>query len=180
MLGQNQIGLNPGNALARINQQLSNTSGIDAAVFVQLFAALMCDRFNAALHRDAPGAAQQLQRFLVPEIDAGLTTDLYRTFCNLLQQAADVCANSENFVDEINVADAAGDQRIHFPEHGIHAALAKFIAEQRLVAEGAGPGTAAGKLQFGAQSAVTGKDVVAMPVSFDVIVPEVKRAQSAQ
>src|SRR5215831_4889163 len=114
----------------------------------------MRDGFHAALHGDTVGAAQQVQSFFVPEIDARLKADLHRTPGNAFQQAAHVLSNTKDLVDEIDVLNAAGNQRVHFLEHRIHGALAEFVAEQRLVAESASPRAAASKFQLSAQAVV--------------------------
>ena len=97
-------------------------------------------------------AAQKIQSFFIPEIDARLEANLYRTLSNAFQQATHVLADAEDFIDEIDVLHAARNQRIHFLENGVNAALAEFIAKERLIAEGAGPGTSTGKLQFSAKT----------------------------
>src|SRR5882724_1870682 len=176
-LGENQIRLHPGNASSGIDQEFCNAVRAQAAIFVEVFAAFVRDGLHAALNGNAVGAAQQIQSFFIPEIDAGLEANLHRTLGNSFQQAMNVLPNTENFIDEIDVLDPTRNQRIHFLEHCINAALAEFIAKKRLVAEGAGPGTSAGELKFGAKAAVIGENVMPVPVGFDVVIFEIKRAR---
>src|ERR1051326_3595054 len=92
-------------------------------------------------------AAQQVQRVFIPEIDPGLEADLHRAFRNPLQKAPHIFSHAKNFIDEIDVLDTASNQRVHFLEHRVHAALAKLVAKESLVAESAGPRAPAGKLR---------------------------------
>ena len=161
-LGKNQVRLHPGDASASIDQQFCNAVRAHAAIFVQVFTAFMRDGLHAALHGDAVGAAKKIQGLFIPEIDARLKADLYRTLSNAFEQTSHILADAEDFIDEINILDAACDQGIHFLENGVDAALAEFIAKERLIAESAGPGTSAGKLQFSAKAVVIGEYVMAM------------------
>src|ERR1051326_2925991 len=106
-LSENQVCLHPGNASASVNQQFRDTIGTDAAVLVEVLAAFMRNGFHAAFHRNAGCAAQQVESFFVPEINARLEPDLYWTFSNSFQQSAHVFADPKNFINEINVLDAA-------------------------------------------------------------------------
>src|SRR5262249_42714305 len=60
VLGQNQVGLHPRNALASIHQQFRYSFGGEPAVFVKLITAFDGNRFNAALHRYAMRLAEQV------------------------------------------------------------------------------------------------------------------------
>src|SRR5579864_5661463 len=175
--GKNQVCLHPGNATASIDQQFSDAVCAHAAILIQVFTPFMRNGFHAALNGDTVGAAKKVQSFFIPEIDARLKSDFYRTLSDAFEQAINILADAENLVDEINVLDAARNQRIHFLQNGLNAALPEFIAEERLVAEGAGPGTSASKLQFGAKTVVIGEYVMAMPVRFDVVVLEIQGAK---
>ena len=74
----------------------------------------MRDGLHAAFHGNAVRAAQKIQGFFIPEIDARLEANLYRTLGDTFKQAMHVLADAENFIDEINVFHAARNQRIHF------------------------------------------------------------------
>src|SRR6478672_1018212 len=137
----------------------------------------MSDGFHATLHGDAVGAAQKIQSFFIPKIDARLKADLYRTLSNPLKQAAHVLAHAKDFIDEIDVLDAASYQRIHFLQNSVNAAFAELIAKERLIAEGASPGTSTRKLNLNAKTVVIGEYVMAMRVRFNVVVREIKRPE---
>src|SRR6267142_4921709 len=176
-LCENQVRLHPGDASASIDQQFCNAIRAHAAIFVQVFTAFMRDGLHAALNGDAVGTAEKVQRFFIPEINARLEANLYRTLSNAFEQALHVLADAKNFIDEINILNATRDQGIHFLENGVDASLAKFITEERLVAEGAGPGTSASKFQFSAKTVVIAEFMVAMPVRFNVVILEIKRTK---
>ena len=72
VLGQDEVGLDPGNAAAGVDEQFGQALGAHAAALVQLVAALVGNRFDAALHGNAVGSAEQVQAFLVPKIDPAL------------------------------------------------------------------------------------------------------------
>src|SRR5579871_3522019 len=176
-LRENQIRLHPRDAATSIDQQLRDSVCAYATIFIQVFTAFMRDGFHTAFHGDAVGAAKKIQSFFIPEINARLKADLYRTLSNALQQTTNIFTDPKDFIDEINVLDAARDQRIHFLENGMHAALAEFIAKESLVAEGACPRASTSKLQFSAKTMVIGEYVMAMPVRFNVVILEIKRSQ---
>src|SRR5216684_7659337 len=176
-LGENQICLHPGNASPGIDQKFCNAVRADAAFLVQILSALVRDGFHTALNRDAVRAAKKIKSFFIPEIDARLEADFHRTLGNPFEQAKNIFAHAENLIDEIDILDAARNQRIHFLQHRVNAALAEFVTKERLVAEGARPGTSASKFQFGAEAVVIGENVVAMPVGFKVVILEIERPQ---
>src|SRR5689334_22735891 len=174
LIRQDKVGLNPGNTLPGINQQFGNTASIQAAIFVELFPALFRDRFNATLHRYAVGAAQQVERFLIPEIDARLESNLHLPLGNPLQQAADILPNPENLIDEVDVFHATSNQGVHFLKQISDFALAELIAEQRLVAESTRPWAATGEFKFGSQTVVVREDVVPMLMGLYIVVMKVQ------
>ena len=111
----------------------------EPTVLVHFIAAGLADGFDSALERHAMRAAQQLDGLLVPEIDAALEADRQRSFGDFFQQRSNLLANAENLVNEVDVIDAARHEGIDFGKYGADVALAEFIAEQRLIAERAGP-----------------------------------------
>ena len=72
---------------------------------------------------------QQLQRVLIPQIDASLKADRQRTLGNFLQQHPHLLADTENLIDEINIVDPARDQLIDLLQHLVQLALPELIAE---------------------------------------------------
>ena len=150
VLGQDQIALNPWNPGASVDKQFAQPVSAQPAILIELVAALVGDGFNAAFHRDAVGAAQQVEAVFVPEIDARLQADRDLTVGKLLQKAVNIASYPENLIYEVDVRDASRNQGIDFLQNGVHIALAILVAEQRLVAERAGPRTSSGKLEFGA------------------------------
>src|SRR3954468_14140433 len=130
-----EICLYPGDVLARVDQERLDTIRGEPAVLVHLVAASFADSFNAALERDAMRAAQQLEGLFVPEIDATLKAYGQRAARDFFQEHAHLLAHAEDFVDEVDVIDAAGQELINFGQYLIQVALAKLIAEQRLVTE---------------------------------------------
>ena len=129
VLGKNQVCLDPGNSLSCIDQQLRESVRRQLAAFVQFVAAFFGDRFDATLHGYAACVAQEVERFLVPQVDARLQADGDRPLRKLLQQPADVLANSKNFVDPVNVLHAARDQRVNFRQHRFDITLAEFVSK---------------------------------------------------
>src|SRR6185312_4163574 len=172
---QNEIGLDPGNALARIDQQFANPLGIESAILVQLFSACFSDGFDTAFHGDAMSAAEQIEGLLVPEINAALESNLYRTLRDTFQQTQNVLSHAEYLVNEVDVIHSARNHAINFGQHRFHCAFAKLIAEQGLVAEGAGPWASTREFQLGPVSLAM-EDVVTMTMTLHGIIVKVKRA----
>jgi hypothetical protein len=73
--------------------------------------------------------AEQAKTLFVPQINAGLQADSDRAFRQSLQQAADVAADSENLVYELDIIHAASDELVDFLQHGIHTTFTIFVAE---------------------------------------------------
>jgi hypothetical protein len=113
--------------------------------------------------------AQQIKRFFIPEINPCLESNFYGTLGDSFQKTADIPTYAKNL----------GYQRIHFVEHRVYTALAEFITKKRFVAEGACPGTSAGKFKLSAEPQIIGKNMMAMPVRLNVVVSEIERAQGA-
>src|SRR3954468_123198 len=67
VLGQNEICLDPGDTLARIDQQFREALGTHAAALVKLVASGIGDGFDSALQRDAVRTSKQVQRLFVPQ-----------------------------------------------------------------------------------------------------------------
>src|SRR5713226_1818876 len=122
-LRENQIRLHPGNASSSIDQEFCDAVRAHAAILVEVFTAFMRNGFHAALNGDAVGTAEKIKSFFIPEINASLEADLDRALGNSFQQAMNILPNTENFIDEIDVLDPARNQRIHFLENCINAAL---------------------------------------------------------
>src|SRR5215470_1919645 len=162
LLCKNQVGLDPRHPAAGIEQKVADSPRIHMTVLVQCFPAFFCDGFDAALHGNTVGAAKQTEALFIPKIDTGLNADLYRTLGNALQQPKDVFANTKNLINEVHVINAAADESIDLPQDRIDAALAKLITKQRLIAKGAGPGAAAGELQFRSKTLIVREDVVSV------------------
>src|SRR6185312_12528515 len=169
----------PGDSRSSINEQLRNTIGIHAAILVQFFASRFCNRLNTALHGNTVGAAKEIKGFFIPEINPRLEADLHRALGDAFKKAAHIFADAEDLVDKVDVFHAPADQRIHFTKNGIHTALAEFVAEQRLIAEAAGPGAAAGELEFRAESVVLREDMMPVMMGFHRIIVESERAKGA-
>ena len=85
-LGKNQVGLHPGNASPGIDQQFCDAIRAHAAIFVQILTAFMRDGLHAALNGDAVSTAKKVQRLFIPQIDARLEANLYRTLSNAFEQ----------------------------------------------------------------------------------------------
>src|SRR5215472_7882640 len=151
--------------------------GIDAAVLVQLLAAVVADGFDATFHRDAVGVSQQLERIFIPQVNPRLHPDPDRPLGDALQQSPHIPAHTEYFVDEVDVTHAPGHHGIHFSQYGFYTAFTEPVAKETLVAKRAGPGTAASELQLRAQPAIARKDVVTMAVGLNAIALEVQGAQ---
>src|SRR5579884_3514476 len=98
---------------------------------------------NPALHRNAMRPAEQVERLLVPQVNARLEADLEIAFRDPFQQAQHIFADAEDLVDEVHVIDAARHQLIDLRQESLNIALAKLVPEERLVAESARPRTAA-------------------------------------
>ena len=181
VLGLDEVGLDPGDALPGVDEQVRDAVGREAAVLVHLVAALLGDGLDAALEADGVGAGKEVHAGLVPEIDAGLEADGDGALGELFEQSFDLPADAEDFVDEVDVVDAAGDELVDLVEDGGKIAFAVLVAEQGLVAEGAGPGTATGELDFGAKAemvgAIAGKDVVLVAVALNGVVGEIERPE---
>src|SRR6202023_3266994 len=175
---KNQVGLDPGDSLAGKDQQIPDPLGIQAAILVQLLTAFEGDGFNAALHGNAVGVSQQVQRLLIPKINPGLDADLDGTPGNFLEQPAHIVPNTKNLINEVDVLHTTRYQGINLLHQGFNATLAKLIAEKGLVTERASPGTATRKLQLCANPLVLGKHVMAVPVGLDIVVVEIQRPQS--
>src|SRR6185437_2159657 len=79
-------------------------------------------------------------------------------------------------VDPIDVVDTACNERVHLLQDRADISLPKFVAEQRLIAEAARPGTAACEFQFRASSRAL-ENMVAVLVSLDVVVVELESTQ---
>src|SRR5205814_2483704 len=141
------------------------------AILVQFVAASICDGLDAAFHRNATRRAQQVQRFLIPQINPGLQADSYRSAAQFLQQPANGFSHSDNLVNPVDVIHSTRNQGINFAEDHIQTPLAKLIAEECLVAEATRPRTAAGEFQLG-DSARAMENMMTMLVPFDVIVFE--------
>src|SRR5579864_1443282 len=136
-LRQDQVGLHPGDPASREKEKIGDAVGTDAAVLIELLAPFMSDGLNAALHGDAVRAAKEIERLFTPQIDARLQADLYSSLRQSFQQRPRILAGAEDFVDEVDVLHAARDQSVHFGKYSVDSALAKFVAKEGLVAEGA-------------------------------------------
>ncbi len=55
-------------------------------------------------------------RVLVPEVDAGLKADRDGTVGDRFEQLADLFADAEDLVDEVDVVHAAGDELVDFSD----------------------------------------------------------------
>ena len=181
--GLDQVGLNPGDALACINKELADAIGGDAAVLIHGIAAGVGDGLDAALEGDAVGASEQVERLFIPEIDSGLKTERDGAVGELFKQCTDLLADAEDLVDEVDVVDAASDELIDLGKDLSEVALAVFVTEEGLVAEGAGVGATAGELNLSAVmkviGAVAGEDVVEVMVALDRKVGVVEGAERA-
>ena len=115
-----------------------------------------------------------VEELFVPEVNADLKADGDGTVGDLLKEGFDSFVYAEDLVDEIDVIDTSCDQVVDFGEDGGELAFAVFIAEQGLIAEGAGVGASAGELDFGAVmqvvGAIAGEDVVEVMVALYGIV----------
>src|SRR5262249_8173276 len=94
-----------------------------------------------------------------------------------LKQSAHIAADAEHFVNEVDIFHAACDKGIDFRQHGFYFALTKMVAEKRLVAERAGPGTSARELEFDPETISVGKDVMPVTRRLDVVVIKGERRQ---
>src|ERR1051326_6865049 len=159
-----------------MDEQLFDARGADAAILVELFAAGFGHRFDSAFNRNAMRAAEQVERLFIPEINAGLKTDVDGPLSNGFEQLQDVFPDAEDLIDEINVINAPRDERLNFRQHRFHAALAKLIPKKGLVAEGASPRASAGELEL-CTAAFALKNVVPIRVQLNGIIAEVERSQ---
>src|SRR5207302_2011467 len=130
LLGENQVRLYPGNALARIDQELRQSVSRKPATFVQFVATFLRDGLNTAFHRDAMRLAEQVQGLFIPEIDAGLQSDAERALGNFLQYLRHLLPYPENFIDPVDVVNASRYQPIHLCEDVIYIALAEFVSKE--------------------------------------------------
>ena len=114
--------------------------------------------------------ASKIQRLLVPKIDTRLKTDGDTPFRKLLEQFAHLFADPEDFIDKIDVIDAATDKLIDLCEYLDKLPFAIFVSEQCLVAERAGVRTAPSKLHLCSQlemvRTIAGKDVMQVTMPF--------------
>ena len=110
--GLDEVGLDPGKALPRVDEQLTDAIGGDAAVLVHGVAAGVGDGLDAALKGDAVGAGEEIEGLFIPEIDAGLEADGDGTGGDGFEQRANLLADAEDLVDEVDVVDAARDELI--------------------------------------------------------------------
>src|SRR4051812_8166166 len=75
VLREDEIGLYPGNALSRVDEEIADAIGGHAATFVELIATGVGDGLDAALHADAVRAGEKFEAVFVPEVNAGLAAD---------------------------------------------------------------------------------------------------------
>ena len=122
------------------------------------------------------GTTEQIECRFVPEIDAGLKTDLHLSLGYAFEQPQRVLADTKNLVDEVYVIHSPGHQAIDLFQHHFHRAFAKLIAEQGLVAEGARPGTSACEFELGAAT-VSAEHVVPVAMELDRIVVKIERTE---
>ena len=73
--------------------------------------------------------AKQVERFFVPEIDTRLQPDGDLAMAQLLQELSHGFSYAEDFVDPIDVIDAAGNHRVHFLQDRAQVAFAELISE---------------------------------------------------
>src|SRR5438105_4102780 len=102
-IGKNKIGLDPGYSAASINQQFPNSTGIDTAIFIELFSAFFDNGLNSTFHGDASRSPQKVESFFIPQIDSGLKADLHPPLRYAFQQTPDVFADTEDLINEIDV-----------------------------------------------------------------------------
>ncbi len=122
--GLDEVGLDPGDVAARVEEELGDAIGRQATVLVHGVAALLGDGLNTTLKGDAVSTAEELEEVLVPEIDTGLEADGDGTPGDLFQQRTDLLADAEDLVDEVDVIDAAGDELVDLVEDGVEIAFA--------------------------------------------------------
>src|SRR5690242_7743616 len=107
MLGKNQVGLDPRDALTRVNKQLGQALGGHATVLIQIVASYVGDRLDSAFDRNGVRSAEKVEGFFVPQVDSRLEADADITLGNGFEQELYVLANAKYFVNEINVVNAA-------------------------------------------------------------------------
>src|SRR5262249_41655554 len=141
---EDEIGLHPGNPCPGINEQLGKPVCAQPAALVQIVPPLLRDGLNAALHRYAMRSSKQVQSALIPQVNARLQPNGDGTLCQALQQAMKAAADTEDFIDKVDIGHTLRDQPIHFFEHRAHIPFAVLVSEKRLVAERTGPRASAG------------------------------------
>ncbi len=163
---QNQVGLHPGNATSRINQQFGNAVCIETAIFLRRSSRPSCVMDSTPHSMEMQWARPSKSRVSSVQRSIRVWKPIFTGRSAIpSSRRLDVFTHAKNFVDEIDVVNAARNQRVHFLQHSIHAAFAEFVAKKRLVAECAGPGASAGKLQFRAKAMVIGKYMMTVPVA---------------
>src|SRR5262245_6949696 len=100
---EDEIGLHPGNPCPGINEQLGKPVCAQPAALVQIVPPLLRDGLNAALHRYAMRSSKQVQSALIPQVNARLQPNGDGTLCQALQQAMKAAADTEDFIDKVDI-----------------------------------------------------------------------------